>query len=179
MIALAVAALLGVATWSFLEYVIHRWLGHRFHRNPFGVEHVRHHIEGGYFAPAWKKVLVAVLAAVLLGGPALLAAGTLGLAYVGGLLGFYTTYEVLHRRLHVSPGRGRYGRWARCHHFAHHFVDARHNHGVTSPVWDLVFGTHRARQVIPVPRKLAMVWLIDPATGQVRAEWADRFLLRS
>ena len=37
----AVAALLGVLSWTFLEYVIHRWMGHdrRFRRTPFGVEH--------------------------------------------------------------------------------------------------------------------------------------------
>ena len=54
---IAVAAIVGALTWSFLEYVIHRWLGHdrRFRGNPFGVEHIRHHAEGGYFAPNKKK----------------------------------------------------------------------------------------------------------------------------
>lgn len=171
------AALLGVMSWSFLEYVIHRWLGHRFHRNPFGVEHVRHHVEGDYFAPTWKKLLVAAMVAAVVGVPALRLAGGPGLAYAIGLFSFYGMYEVMHRLLHVSPGRGPYARWARRHHFTHHFVDARMNHGVTSPLWDLVFGTYRAQAVIPVPPKLAMAWLVDPGTGRVRAEWADTFEL--
>ena len=53
-------ALLGALTWSFLEYCIHRWLGHdrRFRKNVFAREHIRHHIEGNYFAPTWKKLVL-------------------------------------------------------------------------------------------------------------------------
>lgn len=177
---IALSAFAGAFTWTFLEYVIHRWLGHdaRLRGNPFGVEHVRHHIEGNYFAPSWKKVLVAPLAAILAGAPAVLALGTtLGAAYVAGLIGFYGVYEVLHRLEHVWAGVGPYARWARRHHFTHHFVDARCNHGVTTPLWDLVFGTYRKVEVITVPRKLAMPWLEDPATGAVRAEHAGTFML--
>ena len=174
------AALAGALTWSFLEYVIHRWLGHdrRFHRNPFAVEHIRHHAEGGYFAPSWKKLLVAAAVAVLLGTPSLLVAGAAGVAWVLGLLGFYGVYEVLHRLEHVHAGIGPYGRWARRHHFTHHFVDARCNHGVTSPLWDWVFGTYRRPGIIQVPAKLCMPWLIDPRTGDLRGDWADAFVLR-
>jgi sterol desaturase/sphingolipid hydroxylase (fatty acid hydroxylase superfamily) len=173
MIALAVLA--GVLTWSFLEYVIHRWLGHdkRFRGNPFGVEHIRHHAEGNYFAPSWKKLIAAALVTAALGAPALLVGGRVGAAYIAGLIGFYGAYEVLHRLEHVWAGFGPYGRWARRHHFTHHFVDARCNHGVTSPLWDLVFGTYRKPEPMIVPRKLRMPWLEDPKTGEVRADWAD------
>jgi sterol desaturase/sphingolipid hydroxylase (fatty acid hydroxylase superfamily) len=175
------AAALGAFTWTFLEYVIHRWLGHfrPLRRNPFGVEHVRHHVEGDYFAPAYKKLLVTALSGALLGVPAIAVAGrAAGAAYVAGLMGLYGAYEVLHRLEHVWAGIGPYARWARKHHFHHHFVDARTNHGVTSPLWDLVFGTYRKPGVIPVPRKLCMAWLKDPATGNVRAAHADAFVLR-
>lgn len=117
----------------------------------------------------------------MLSGPAILIAGrTVGVAYVLGLIGFYGAYEVLHRREHTHPGIGAYGRWARRHHFHHHFADARVNHGVTSPLWDLVFGTYRRPGVIKVPARLCMAWLLDPATGDVRAEHADHYeLLRA
>ena len=180
MLSTALAALAGVFSWTFLEYVIHRWLGHdtRFRRTPFGVEHVRHHIEGNYFAPTWKKLLIAPVAAAILAVPATLLAGAaLGAAYVAGLIGFYGVYEVLHRLEHVSPGLGPYGRWARRHHFTHHFVDARVNHGVTSPIWDVVFGTYRKVDVIPVPAKLCMAWLRDPETGEVRAGLGKTYVI--
>jgi sterol desaturase/sphingolipid hydroxylase (fatty acid hydroxylase superfamily) len=175
------AAGLGVATWSLLEYLIHRWMGHdrRFRRSPFGVEHVRHHIEGNYFAPTWKKLIAAALFIGVLIGPAIAIAGlATGGAYVLGLVGCYGVYEWLHRREHTHAGIGPYGRWARRHHFHHHFVDGRVNHGVTSPVWDLVFGTYRRPGVIRVPAKLCMAWLLDPATGEVRREHAATYELR-
>jgi sterol desaturase/sphingolipid hydroxylase (fatty acid hydroxylase superfamily) len=181
MVGSIVAALsAGAFTWTFLEYVIHRWLGHdpRFRGNPFGVEHVRHHVEGNYFAPTWKKLALVPLAAAVAAVPAVPLLGpTLGLAYVAGLIGFYGVYEALHRLEHVWPGVGPYARWARRHHFTHHFVDARCNHGVTTPLWDLVFGTYRTAEMITVPRKLAMPWLEEPGTGVVRAAFADRYVL--
>ena len=180
------AILLGALTWSFLEYCIHRWLGHdrRFRPNLFAKEHTRHHIEGHYFAPWWKKASAATVVAALSAGPAFLAGAwlagswTVGGGYVVGFVGFYLTYEVLHRREHVSEGVGPYGRWARRHHFAHHFVDARFNHGVTSPLWDLVFGTYRPVDHIAVPRRLAMRWLVDPLTGEVREHLRERWSLK-
>lgn len=178
-LSLVSAALAGAFTWTFLEYVIHRWGGHdtRFRRTPFGVEHIRHHIEGNYFAPTWKKLLVAPLAAAIVALPAIPLLGwTLGLAYVAGLIGFYGIYEILHRLEHVWPGIGPYARWARRHHFTHHFVDARVNHGVTTPIWDLVFGTYKRADLITVPRKLAMPWLEDPETGDVRKAHAGTFV---
>lgn len=178
MILLALCA--GVLTWSLLEYLIHRFLGHlpRLRPNPFATEHVRHHSEGDYFAPTWKKVLAAALLSGALLWPLTQALGvTLGLAYLAGLMGFYATYEVLHRREHTCAGFGAYGRWARGHHFAHHYSDARYNHGVTSPLWDVVFRTYRPVQTIRVPRKFVMPWLKDPHTGEVRADYADRFVL--
>lgn len=176
---LAVAC--GVLTWTLLEYVIHRWMGHdrRFKKTPFGIEHVRHHIEGNYFAPTWKKVMVAAITAPIVGVPAIAVAGWVnGSLYVVGLLAFYGLYELLHRREHTHAGVGPYGRFVRRHHFHHHFVDGRKNHGVTSPLWDLVFGTYEHPSQIRVPRKLCMQWLLDPATGDVHASHSRTYSLR-
>jgi len=177
---IVLAFALGALTWSLLEYCIHRWLGHdrRFRPNLFAKEHVRHHIEGDYFAPSWKKGAAALAMVTVVSGPAVLIAGAApGLAWVAGLVGFYLTYEVLHRREHTHAGFGPYGRWARRHHFYHHYVDARFNHGVTSPLWDLVFGTYRTAEIITVPRRLIMPWMGDPETG-IRPELAGTYALK-
>jgi sterol desaturase/sphingolipid hydroxylase (fatty acid hydroxylase superfamily) len=175
-----VAAILGVLTWTLLEYLIHRWMGHdrRFRKSPFGVEHVRHHIEGNYFAPTWKKLIAAALFAGIALGPALALGGMAGLGYVAGLVAAYGAYEILHRREHTHAGIGPYGRWARRHHFHHHFVDGRRNHGVTTPIWDVVFGTYERPSIIRVPAKLCMSWLRDPVTGRIRSEHAMSYQLR-
>jgi sterol desaturase/sphingolipid hydroxylase (fatty acid hydroxylase superfamily) len=178
---LSAAFLGGVGLWSFLEYVLHRFLGHdrRTMPNFFSVEHTRHHSEGNYFAPSWKKGTFAVLmAAGLVGLVALLASTPVALAFTAGFVGMYVTYELVHRRLHTHEGFGAYGRFLRRHHFHHHFGDPKKNHGVTSPVWDLVFGTLAPAGVITVPERLAMRWLLDPTTGEVRADAAGSYRLR-
>lgn len=174
------AALSGALTWTLLEYLIHRFLGHHpaLRPNPFGTEHVRHHAEGDYFAPSWKKALAALATTAALWWPATRLAGLeLGAAYLAGLMGFYAVYEWLHRREHTHAGVSAYGRWARRHHFAHHFADARFNHGVTTPLWDLVFRTWRPVEQVRVPRRFVMPWLKDPGTGEVRPEHQRSFVL--
>lgn len=181
MLKVVAAFTLGVMSWSFLEYCIHRWLGHdaRLRPNIFGTEHIRHHSQGDYFAPTWKKALAALAAAGVVLPPAVLAAGfKLGVAYTAGFVGFYLVYEALHRLEHVWEGAGPYARWARRHHFWHHFGDPSVNHGVTSPLWDHVFGTYQVPGLIVVPEKLRMRWLEDPSTGELHANLVGTYEIR-
>lgn len=181
MIPFLLALLGGALTWTLLEYLIHRFLGHdsRFRGNPFGVEHLRHHAEEGFFGPALKKAAVAVPVAALAWGLGGLIAGvTLGLAYMVGLMGTYLGYEVLHRLEHRHAGIGPYGRWARKHHFYHHFGNPNKNHGVTSPLWDLVFRTYERPGQIVVPRSLVVPWMLDPETSDIRGDLAQDYRLR-
>jgi len=176
-----IALLLGAFTWSFLEYCIHRWAGHdrRLRGNIFEKEHTLHHSRGNYFAASWKKAGAAVLLMSVIVGPAILVSGTVaGITYAAGLAGFYLYYEILHRRLHTHEGIGPYGRWARRHHFHHHFGDPSMNHGVTSPIWDRVFGTYRVPERIVVPEKLKMRWLTNEE-GQVAEHLTGLYALRA
>ena len=178
------SACLGAFGWSLAEYWIHREAGHnpkllKKRLNVFGREHIAHHGKGDYFAPTYKKLAGAVAAVVVLIGPAVLIAGpVLGSAFVLGFAGFYLYYELLHRLEHVYEGLGSYGRWARRHHFHHHFHNPRANHGVTSPLWDHVFGTHAEPGIVHVPERLAMRWLVDPATGDVHQHLQGMYALR-
>jgi sterol desaturase/sphingolipid hydroxylase (fatty acid hydroxylase superfamily) len=179
---LALAALAGALSWTLLEYGIHRWLGHDkrlTRRTPFGHEHTAHHSRGDYFSPTVKKLGAAALALALVAPPAILALGVAhGLAYALGLVAFYGVYEVTHRMLHIREGRGLYARWARRHHFHHHFHDPASNHGVTSPLWDIVFGTRAEPGTIVVPERLAMRWLKDPETGAIRSDLPEGWVVR-
>ena len=175
----AIALVTGVFTWTLLEYVIHRWLGHavRLRPNPFAAEHIRHHSEGNYFAPTYKKAGAALVFALLVTPASVLFLGTLvGACFSGGLVLMYVAYEVLHRRDHTHPGMGRHMRALRRHHFYHHFEDPSMNHGVTTRFWDRVFGTYREPKVISVPPKLAMSWLVEPS-GEVAAPFAAHYRL--
>lgn len=177
------AALTGVLSWTLAEYLLHRFLGHdrRTGRNPFKDEHTRHHSEGDYFAPGLKKALVAGAAlTVVFPLAAVVAGAAVGAAFAASFVSMYAAYELVHRRLHTHRGIGAWGRHLRRHHFHHHFVNPRANHGVTSPLWDFVFGTAERPARVRVPAKLCMGWLVDPSTGAVHADLArDYELTRS
>ena len=49
---------------------------------------------------------------------------------------------------------------------------------MTTPIWDLVFGTYQQPEIIPVPEKLKMRWLTDPDTGEVKPEHGSAYSLR-
>lgn len=177
----------GVASWSASEYLIHRFMGHEWakkHRNAFSVEHVKHHATTSYFAPSYKKGLAAVGASVVLGPAASLFAGRRrGLAFTAGYVSMYLAYELVHRRAHTHAPTGPYSRWVRRNHFAHHFMSPRDNHGVTSPIWDRVFGTARALDDadgnpirIKVPERHAMPWLLND-DGELKAEFSSDYEL--
>ena len=174
--------LAGAFAWTFTEYCVHRWLGHdrRFTQNFFGIEHTAHHSKGNYFAPAWKKIATAFLVVGMILPPIYLILGwAKALSFVLGFVGFYLYYETLHWLEHVHQGFGPVGRWLRRYHFHHHFHAPDKNHGVTSPLWDWVFGTFVKPGVVRVPERLQMVWLCDPHTDQVRDHLRNFYELRS
>jgi hypothetical protein len=183
----------GALTWSASEYAIHRFIGHGAKRAPatgwsqltpqgfaagFNEEHLAHHTDPMYFAPAKKKAIAAVVAT-----SALTAVGSVVLgprraaSYALGFTTMYLTYEFLHRRIHTHPPRTRYGRWLRRHHLFHHYKSPRNNHGVTSPLWDHVFRTHLdPAEKVRVSRRTAPAWMVDER-GELRPEYAADYEL--
>lgn len=172
------AFLVGAAVWTLLEYLLHRFVFHSTSARYAGAkEHRRHHALGDYFAPWWQKALAALLAiALVLPVFSLIAGLQLGTIGTLGFISMYLLYEILHRRAHTHPPRSRYGRWRRKNHFAHHFVDPRLAQGVTTPFWDLVFGTRPIVNRVPVPRRLAMQWLVD-RNGEIHAQYTSDYML--
>lgn len=178
MIAPLLSLVAGAATWTLVEYLLHRFVFHGSSPKALGaVEHRQHHARPDYFAPWWQKALAAVaVTAAMLPAVAFAAGIAISLCFTLGFIAMYLLYEVLHRRAHTHPPRGPYGRWRRRNHFAHHFADPRRAHGVTSPVWDRVFGTRLALAPVLVPRRLAMRWLVDE-DGRGREAFASDYTL--
>jgi sterol desaturase/sphingolipid hydroxylase (fatty acid hydroxylase superfamily) len=175
--------LLGVALWSFGEYALHRFAFHEARGRNYGSrEHLRHHANPVYKLwnnwPAWIGVL-----AVGLGLWRWVAADLLGLASStswaigwGWVLG-YAHYEWVHMACHLWAPRTAYGAFVRRHHFHHHFGAPLRNHGVTTPLWDHVFGTYDRVEKVVVPRRLAFRWLLDDS-GEVRPEHRATYEVR-
>jgi dihydroceramide fatty acyl 2-hydroxylase len=170
----------GALTWTALEWLLHGQVFHsRRLRNPFAKEHALHHADPLHVIGWARKLLsigllIAILVAVLrlaFGGyePAAFPVG-LGLASLG--------YESLHRLIHSRPPRTRYGRWVRLNHVQHHFHTPRRNFGVTTTIWDRVFGTYEPFNTpLAVPERLAMPWLFDPETGKLADIYARDYVL--
>lgn len=171
---------LGLAVWSFGEYVLHRFLMHEMKgRGITSREHLLHHADpernGGRPVLSW--IGIAVVGAVLFLAPGLLLFGysTGWATYAGWLLG-YGIYQQIHNRAHSHGPRTVYGVWVRRNHFFHHHGHPMLNHGVTSPVWDKVFGTYAEAGRLRIPRRHAPIWLLDD-DGKVRPEHAAYYVV--
>ena len=153
----------GLFGWTLLEYAIHYWLGHLPKgRILISSEHLAHHRDILYFTPLRMKIRGA---APVLAGLFLLVGGTCGLTaglgFVAAVALGWTAYERLHQAIHVRGPRNAYGRWAARHHLSHHFGLANANHGVTTPLWDVIFGTYVPVRRVQVPKRFhaAVPWL--------------------
>lgn len=173
------AVVAGAISWTATEYGLHRFAMHEMKGKGLASrEHLKHHADVTYFAPASKKLLSAASTSAV--AYPLAAAATdrrWAAAFTSGLIATYFGYEVAHRRTHTHPPTNRYGRWARRSHLHHHFGAPMRNFGVTSPVWDRLFGTYDEPGVITVPRRMAPVWMVDEG-GEVRPELAADYVVR-
>jgi hypothetical protein len=184
---------LGGATWNAAEYAIHRWVGHGPKRKrattllgrltpaglggEFNTEHLAHHADPTYFAPSSHKAAAAVAVVSMVGPLASALVGRRrGWSYAVGFSVFYLGYEVLHRRVHTHPPTIWYGRWRRRHHLQHHHRSPKDNHGVTTPLFDHVFGTAVPLQRVKVPRRQAPAWMLDEA-GEIKADYTADYEL--
>src|SRR6266536_309422 len=133
------AFLVGIAAWTFLEYVIHRFILHEIAY--FAAMHEMHHADpcGFVGAPTWMS-LGSICCGVLL--PLLLAIGfDLASSFTAGLMLGYLWYGGAHYVVHhwqQQPG-SRLHRLKR-RHVLHHHARKPCNFGVTNSFWDRVFG---------------------------------------
>ena len=175
-----VAFLAGVFWWWLFEYVLHRWAFHEMKGKGIGSrEHLEHHVKASW---SFDYLLGLVWFGILLTGAVwgLLAAWVTSPAVgwgfgVGWALAYYF-YEWEHRAAHLRPPSNQWHRWLRKHHFHHHFGHPLSNQGVTISLWDHVFRTDEDPGKVQVPRRLAMVWLLDE-DGEVKPEYADDYEL--
>lgn len=173
------AFLTGVILWTFAEYILHRFLGHVHKgRNFFKTEHLQHHARANYFAPASGKAMAAIsVAAVLVASLSLVMPLISAVALMVGFTGMYGLYEIVHYRFHMKDPVAMPFIILRKHHFYHHFHDPKMNHGVTTRVWDRVFGTFVKVEKVVVPSRMPLQWLLDGT--EVKPVYSPHFQLSS
>jgi sterol desaturase/sphingolipid hydroxylase (fatty acid hydroxylase superfamily) len=137
---------LGAILWTLAEYVIHRFLFHRF---AFVRDHGRHHVHPQEYigaSPLLTAVAFSGLIAMLVGVFGVHAGGGTAAGFLAGYLGYLTLHVLMHHTSWRALDR------LRANHDGHHAI-ASSNYGVSSPFWDHAFGTYRDPAQIP-PRKV-------------------------
>lgn len=138
----------GVAAWTFLEYLLHRWV---FHFEPRAGSQLQqelsflvHGVHHDYPYDPDRLVMppaVAVVVALAVGFPLRAALGHLFAPAFAGLVAGYLWYDLTHYAVHHLRQRTALGRMQRRNHYLHHFRHPDRLFGVTTPIWDFVFGT--------------------------------------
>jgi sterol desaturase/sphingolipid hydroxylase (fatty acid hydroxylase superfamily) len=158
----------GALVWSLLEYVIHRFVfhppqwveeetrtvtarlrpeeavipalptwRHKFYFLVHGVHHDYPNDSGRLVMPPSVSIPLAVVFYFLFQW----AFGPLMPAAFAGLVGGYLAYDTTHYLTHHSPGKTALARYQKKRHFRHHYYDSTRNFGVSSPLWDVIWGT--------------------------------------
>jgi len=145
----ALSVILGMVTWTFVEYTLHRFL---FHIEQFMTDNsfliTLHYILHGvhHAFPMDRGRLVFPIAA---GIPmSFLVYSFLMLVYpdhwcdaiFGGLLYAYQVYDCGHYYLHHSQPL-KFVEYRKKYHMYHHYKDPDNGYGITCSFWDKVFGT--------------------------------------
>ncbi|KAG2308039.1 hypothetical protein Bca4012_082973 [Brassica carinata] len=138
---------LGILAWTFIEYCLHRFLFHMKTKSYWG--NTAHYLIHGYhhkhpmdrlrlvFPPA----LTAITCFPLWNLAKLLATPSAAPALFGGGLFGYVMYDVTHYYVHHANPTVAVTKNLKKSHLNHHFRIQDKGFGVTSSLWDKVFGT--------------------------------------
>lgn len=154
---------LGVVSWTALEYWAHRYILHgRFPDGPGVVQHFLHryfdHLHWEHHKRPWDGNHINGTMADTLPfvGPLALLSFLLPIetltVFLAGLLQAYIVEEWVHHSVHFYRFRGRYFRYIKRHHLYHHSPRGMHvAYGLSNGFWDIVYGT---RISVPIRRAL-------------------------
>ena len=148
--AIAALVLCGIAIWSLVEYTMHRFVFHYEPKSSWGkhLHFMVHGVHHDYPQDASRLVMAPVVSlplAVIFYALFLIIFGQVAPAAFAGLLIGYLFYDMLHYATHHLPMKRGVWLFLKRYHLRHHYQDDHAGYGVTSPVWDHVFGTTSER----------------------------------
>jgi len=140
--------LLGVAIWTLLEYVIHRYVFHYQPKSRIGKQFhfIVHGVHHDYPNDAQRLVMppaVSIPLAILFYGLFSLLFGSMAAGIWAGFAAGYVCYDGIHYAIHHFPMKVGFFNRLKQHHLRHHFHDDHAGYGVSSPLWDYIFRTNR------------------------------------
>ena len=133
-------AVSGLVAWTFVEYLMHRFVLHRVAY--FHALHNLHHAEptAKMGTPSWVSLSFIALGVFPLLWLAMgrFAGSAVTTGVVVGYLWYISVHHIVH---HWKIGHRSYLYGAKRYHAQHHYSDSEANFGVTTPVWDRLFGS--------------------------------------
>lgn len=143
---------LGLFLWTLAEYLLHRFVFHFHPRAPWQERitylfHGVHHHQPQCKTRLVMPPVVSIPLAAMFYGLFLLVIGRLLSApqwvdpLVSGFILGYLIYDLTHYATHHFPMRRGVFKFLRRYHMLHHFKTPDQRFGVSSPLWDVVFGT--------------------------------------
>lgn len=148
-------AFFGAFTWTFVEYVLHRFVFHYIPSSPLGIKihflaHGIHHLDPWDGTRLVFPPLAGLgIATLLFGLFNLMMPLPLTCAFMSGLLTGYLAYDMTHYYTHHAKPKSRWGRFVKQYHLAHHHKHWNHMFGVSQPLWDIVFRSGRPKDGRP------------------------------
>ena len=146
------AFLIGVFLWTISEYLLHRFIFHFTPHSPrqeriayliHGIHHHQPQCKTRLVMPVVVSIPLAVVFYLLFN----LVLGALGAPHwaapmISGFTIGYLTYDLTHYATHHFPMRSPWARYLKRYHLKHHYTTPNARFGVSSPLWDIVFGTN-------------------------------------
>jgi sterol desaturase/sphingolipid hydroxylase (fatty acid hydroxylase superfamily) len=169
---LLVVYLIGTLAWTLIEYILHRYVFHWMRDTPRGrrIHFLLHGVHHDYPNDGDRLVMPlgfsVPLSFVFYGLFYVTMGFRFGEPFFAGFVLGYLMYDGTHYAIHHFRQRTRIGKWIKRHHMLHHHLDHDGGFGVSSPLWDLVFGT-MPKPKRPTPTKGA--GLGPQAPGSSRA----------
>ena len=126
----------GLFAWTLLEYVIHGVLAHS-HRTFVTPLHNEHHVDPRAVFAMRAYIPTAIVLIVL----STIFRAASGMIFLFGIVTGFGIYEYVHYRIHFATPSSAIEARLRARHLAHHLCEPDAIFGVTSRIWDVVFGT--------------------------------------
>jgi sterol desaturase/sphingolipid hydroxylase (fatty acid hydroxylase superfamily) len=146
------AFIIGLFLWTLGEYTLHRFLFHYQAKSEraqriFFLFHGVHHAQPQDKTRLVMPFPVSIPLAVIFYGLFSLVLGVFLNSpewtnpLTAGFMTGYLVYDLTHYATHHFPMRQGYAKYLKRYHMAHHYKDPNTRYGVSSPLWDWIFGT--------------------------------------
>jgi sterol desaturase/sphingolipid hydroxylase (fatty acid hydroxylase superfamily) len=138
---------LGVLFWTLTEYSMHRWVFHYRAESRFGqylvfLFHGIHHDDPQDPTRLVMPPVVSLSLGALFYAWFVMIMGTeLTRPFFSGFIGGYLVYDYIHFATHHFRPRTAWGKAVKEHHMKHHYLKKGGKWGVSTPLWDVLFGT--------------------------------------